>query len=112
MTVRSWVVLLRHFLDFVSAPVALIVSLKTCGMKVVMIPQRNSWKEYSIMELPKYYSMRPAIELDAGTVASFERLFAEAVDHGTGAEIDYKLQVPKWQFLCYLCDTKGIVMHD
>ncbi len=76
-----------------------------------MIPQSKSRKEYSIMQLPRYYSMRPAAERDADTIASFEHLFAEAVEHGTGAEIEYKLQAPKWQFLCYLCDTKGILMH-
>ena len=30
---------------------------------------------------------------------------------GGGAEIDYKLQAPQWQFLCYLCDYKGLLMH-
>ena len=63
------------------------------------------------MQLPSYYSPRPAMELDAATTATFERLYAEAVAHGAGTEIDYNLSAPKWQFLCYLSDTKGILMH-
>jgi len=63
------------------------------------------------MQLPAYFSTRPGPEPDAGTAASFDRLFAETVEHGTGEEIDYKLQAPKWQFLCYLCDTKGVLVH-
>jgi hypothetical protein len=63
------------------------------------------------MQLPWYFETRPPMELDSGTIASFERLFAEQVKHGRGAEIDYTLSAPKWKFLCYLADTKDIVVH-
>jgi hypothetical protein len=63
------------------------------------------------MALPSYYLTRPAMDLDAETIAAFERLYAESVESGTGAEINYTLSAPKWQFLCYLSDNKGILLH-
>src|ERR1044072_6792350 len=63
------------------------------------------------MQLPPYFLPRPSPPPDADTRAAFDRLYAEAVEHGTGAAIDYRLPAPKWQFLCYLCDTKPVVLH-
>jgi hypothetical protein len=63
------------------------------------------------VQLSAYFSRRPAPEPDADTSASFDRLFEETVEHGIGKEIDYKLQAPKWQFLSYVCDHKGILLH-
>jgi len=51
------------------------------------------------------------MDLDAGTVETFERIFTAAVEPGRGAEIEYDLPAPKWQFLAYLCDTKGLLAH-
>lgn len=31
--------------------------------------------------------------------------------HGTIPEIDYSLTAPKWQFLCFLCDKKNLLLH-
>jgi hypothetical protein len=33
------------------------------------------------------------------------------VERGVGALIDYTLAAPRWQFLCYLCDHKDILLH-
>lgn len=63
------------------------------------------------MDMPWYIVKRPEMGLDAQTVADFERLFAEAVEPGIGAVIHYDLPEPKWKFLCYLCDEKGLVLH-
>lgn len=63
------------------------------------------------MQLPAYYLAQPDADWGAETLASFERLYAEAVAPGNGAEIAYTLPAPKWQFLCYLCDHKGVVLH-
>jgi hypothetical protein len=63
------------------------------------------------MLLPSYFSPRPAGVLDSATIAAFERLFAETVEREAGALIDYTLAAPKWQFLCYLCDHKPVVLH-
>jgi hypothetical protein len=49
--------------------------------------------------------------LEPATVASFERLFAESVARAPCATIEYTLPAPRWQFLCYLCEQKRVVLH-
>jgi hypothetical protein len=61
--------------------------------------------------LPAHYLPRPPMPLGAATIAAFEGLFVSSVARGGGARIHYELPVPKWQFLCYLADTKPIVLH-
>jgi hypothetical protein len=61
--------------------------------------------------LPQWFWPRPAPDLDPGTIAAFERLFAATLEREAGTLIDYTLLAPKWQFLCYLCDRKDIVLH-
>src|SRR4051812_36260640 len=63
------------------------------------------------MELPGYFLKRPALELSAATITAFEQLYTDYVEAGTAQEINYQLAAPKWQFLCYLCDTKRILLH-
>jgi hypothetical protein len=63
------------------------------------------------MLLPDYYLKRPALELSTATIATFEQLYTDYVEAGTAQEINYELAAPKWQFLCYLCDTKRILLH-
>ena len=62
-------------------------------------------------QLPGWFWPRPGPPPDAGTVAAFERLFAATLEREPGGVIDYTLPVPKWQFLCYLCDHHEIVLH-
>jgi hypothetical protein len=45
------------------------------------------------------------------TLAAFARLYHEAIEPGTGAVLDYTLDVPRWQFLCWLCDTQDVLLH-
>jgi hypothetical protein len=47
---------------------------------------------------------------DQATLAAFDALYSEAIQ-SNGAEIDYRLAAPRWQFLCYLADTRNIVLH-
>ncbi len=61
--------------------------------------------------LPSYFLPRPPMTLDAATLADFEDLFASSIARGKSASIDYRLSAPKWQFLCYLADTKLMVLH-
>jgi hypothetical protein len=63
------------------------------------------------MQLPSYFLPQPAADWDSNTIASFEQLFAQIMKQGQGAVIDYRLPAPKWQFLCYLCDRRSIVLH-
>jgi len=62
-------------------------------------------------DLENHLLTRPRLDLDPETVAAFERLYTEAVEPGTGAEIPYDLGAPKWQFLCYLTDNKDALVH-
>src|SRR4030042_6037807 len=63
------------------------------------------------MILPDYWLQRPNIEIDSHTHSDFDQLFARVKASETNTWIDYTFQVPKWQFLCYLADQRGIVMH-
>lgn len=63
------------------------------------------------MTLPAHFLRRPPLDLTPTTHAAFDRLYAEAVLPGEGRALDYRLAAPKWQFLCWLCDTHEIVLH-
>jgi hypothetical protein len=77
------------------------------------VPQSglNTERRSARIELPSWFSPRPAPHPDPDTVAAFERLFAATVERGAGTVINYTLLAPKWQFLCYLSDHKEIVLH-
>jgi hypothetical protein len=64
-----------------------------------------------MMLLPDYWLQRPALEIDTQTRSDFEHLFARVKAAGTNTRIDYTLAAPKWQFLCYLADQQGVVLH-
>lgn len=63
------------------------------------------------MILPEYWLQRPDIEIDSQTRSDFEQLFARLKAAGMNTTIDYTLAAPRWQFLCYLADHQGVVMH-
>jgi hypothetical protein len=63
------------------------------------------------MNLPEYWLSRPKMEIDSRTRADFDQLLARINIPATITLIDYNLTVPKWQFLCYLSDQRGIVLH-
>jgi hypothetical protein len=63
------------------------------------------------MNLPGYYLPRPALQLDAATIAAFEALWTQITHAPEAAELDYSLPVPRWQFLCYLADHKPVLLH-
>ena len=61
--------------------------------------------------IPDFYIPRPqgwsAVEAKA-----FERIYAAQIEHRRdGREIDYRLDVPKWKFLCWLTETKDVLLH-
>jgi hypothetical protein len=63
------------------------------------------------MMLPDYWLQRPQIAIDSQTRSDFDQLFARVKAAGTNTWIDYTFPVPKWQFLCYLADQQGVVLH-
>ena len=61
--------------------------------------------------LPEYWLQRPNIEIDSLTRSDIDQWFARVKAAGTSTRIDYTFPVPKWQFLCYLADQLGVVLH-
>lgn len=64
-----------------------------------------------MMILPDYWLHRPKMEIDPQQNSDFDRLFSTIKAAGTNTRIDYTLSAPKWQFLCYLADQHGVVLH-
>jgi hypothetical protein len=63
------------------------------------------------MMLPDYWLQRPKIEIESQTRSAIDQMFAKIKDAGTKTQIDYSFSIPKWQFLCYLADQQGVVLH-
>lgn len=63
------------------------------------------------MLLPDYWLHRPALALTAETQAAFDQVWAQITAADTTTRIHYTLPAPKWQFLCYLADRWGVVLH-
>lgn len=63
------------------------------------------------MILPDYWLQRPDIEIDSQTRSDSDQLYARVKAAGTNSLIDYTFPIPKWQFLCYLADQHGVVLH-
>jgi hypothetical protein len=63
------------------------------------------------MHLPGYYLPRPALQLDAATIAAYEALWTKIATAREPGELAYSLPTPRWQFLCYLADHKPVLLH-
>lgn len=61
--------------------------------------------------LPDYWLKRPNTELSSQVRSDFDQLFAMIKSGGMNGHITYSLPAPKWQFLCYLADEYGLVLH-
>lgn len=63
------------------------------------------------MDLPPYYLARPQIELTPAGRDEFEELSTRFLSEDLGDSIEYSYSAPKWQFLCYLGDSRDLVFH-
>lgn len=61
--------------------------------------------------LPEYWLPRPDMQLGAEVHRKLEAIYQAAVGQGGPAWIDPQLPVPVWQFLCWLTDVKGHLLH-
>lgn len=61
------------------------------------------------MTLPDFYVERPPGP-DSDARKSFDQLWREHAALGDLA-LDYRLTAPRWQFLCWLADTKELLLH-
>ncbi len=64
-----------------------------------------------MMGLPDYWLRRPKATLSPKMRADFDQLYAEIKATETSRCIDYHIPAPKWQFLCYLAEQHGVVLH-
>ena len=61
-----------------------------------------------MIQASSYFLPRPEFGLTPEKQDAFEQLFQSTP---AGDFIDYRLPYPKWQYLCYLCETRALVLH-
>jgi hypothetical protein len=60
------------------------------------------------MQLPDYWLPRPSFSIDGNTGLQLEHLY---LNLGQEEWIQEALEIPKWQFLCWLADEKKLLLH-
>lgn len=63
------------------------------------------------MNLPDYWLQRPVMDMDPQTRSDIDLLLHRLKAAGKPIRIDYTFPIPKWQFLCYLADQHGVILH-
>jgi hypothetical protein len=63
------------------------------------------------MVLPDYWLQRPKININSKTRSDIDHLLESVKIAREITNINYSFPIPKWQFLCYLCDKNAIVLH-
>ena len=63
------------------------------------------------MILPDYWMLRPGPAPEPAAIQAFEQLRLEQVAPGGNRLVDYTLPYPRWQFLCWLADVHGMILH-
>ena len=64
-----------------------------------------------MIKLPEYWLQTPELTISAKDRSAFDQLYATVVDQKDIVKIDYSLAAPKWQFLNYLVEEHGLVLH-
>ncbi|MEM8859907.1 MAG: hypothetical protein AAGD96_16385 [Chloroflexota bacterium] len=64
-----------------------------------------------MIKLPEYWLQTPDVSPSHKDLEAFQKLYSETVNQEDAAKIDYNLATPKWQFLNYLVEKHGIVLH-
>lgn len=62
------------------------------------------------MELPDYWLSRPGVDPGPDLSSSFDTVWERALGSGDCPMIEVPNEV-RWQFLCHLADTRGVVLH-
>lgn len=58
-------------------------------------------------DFPDYFLPRPPMALSLAIESSFDKL----LDGQTGGVLHYDLAAPKWQWLCWLCERRDVLLH-
>jgi hypothetical protein len=64
-----------------------------------------------VVDLPDYWLPRPVAPVSAALHERFDELLDEALAAGPDHPVDYRLDAPKWQFLCHAADRSDYVLH-
>lgn len=62
-----------------------------------------------VSKLPAHFLPRPPVMRNAEALSAFDDLFDRASADGT--EVVYDLPWPRWQFICHVADTRGLILH-
>ena len=66
------------------------------------------WPDVS---LPDYWMPQPPMQFDAATRLACDQVLAAMVAQGPEQPFAYTLDIPKWQFLCYIADRHHLALH-
>jgi hypothetical protein len=61
--------------------------------------------------LEKYFPTMPELPSSDEAIRAFEVLWGATLQRGQGSMIDYALSYPKYEFLSYLVERKGLLLH-
>ncbi len=62
-------------------------------------------------QLPPYWQQRPGYPIDEDLRKAFDHLLTKAQTQGAEVPIEYPLDAPKWSFLCYAAEQRGLALH-
>jgi hypothetical protein len=62
-------------------------------------------------QLPDYWLPRREYLVSEDLRRDFDRLLAKAGEEEADAPLDYRLDAPKWVFLCYAAEQHGLALH-
>jgi hypothetical protein len=63
------------------------------------------------MILPDYWLQRPNFDITPQISGDFDLLLSALKSDKKNTLINYNFLIPKWQFLCYCADQKGVILH-
>lgn len=64
-----------------------------------------------MVDIPGYWLPRPPMTIPAGVRDQFDESLGEALAAGPDRPLDYRLDAPKWQFLCHVAERADYVFH-
>ena len=75
--------------------------------------RQKEWRtlQNNPVALPDYWLSRPKFLLTREVKENLEHLFTQHIATGEGGMLTTLLPVPKWVFLCWLTDCKGLLLH-